>query len=281
MDRFKVVATYFDRDTKNQIDFVSCTATTTNPLCFANGGPPLWATEDNIAPRPRPTASSLKQGRPPARLVVPGQPHLDRYGERLPGNANRKKLTRRSEHQANIQATSPCPTRPRSPAPSAMSATATTTPATPSVLQSCTLLDLKASYPVNETFEVYGRVENAFDDDYETTRNYSLPGRGAIMSVSAPSSGTRRRRSSSATAAVWPRRGGAFPDAPAPWLDLSTGINPRPWKGRGPRRRARLPAWIRRRSAALEAAARACSGSAPIASPPCRGRGGAPAPCRA
>lgn len=29
---------------------------------------------------------------------------------------------------------------------------------------------------------------------------------------------------------AWARR--AFPDAPAPWLDLSTGINPRPWPGR-------------------------------------------------
>ena len=25
---------------------------------------------------------------------------------------------------------------------------------------------------------------------------------------------------------------GAFPDAPAPWLDLSTGINPRPYRAR-------------------------------------------------
>ena len=48
-----------------------------------------------------------------------------------------------------------------------------------------TLLDLRASYPVNETFEVYGRVENAFDDDYETTRNYGSPGRGVYAGVRA------------------------------------------------------------------------------------------------
>ena len=53
------------------------------------------------------------------------------------------------------------------------------------VLQSYTLLDLRASYPVNETFELYGRVENAFDDDYETTRNYSSPGRGIYAGVRA------------------------------------------------------------------------------------------------
>lgn len=34
-----------------------------------------------------------------------------------------------------------------------------------------------------------------------------------------------------------------FPAAPAPWIDLSTGINPYPWRGRSPRRdeAARLP----------------------------------------
>lgn len=56
---------------------------------------------------------------------------------------------------------------------------------------------------------------------------------------------------------------GAFPDAPAPWLDLSTGINPRPY----PARRAH-PAALRRlpdpeEVAALEAAAAAAFGVSP------------------
>lgn len=56
---------------------------------------------------------------------------------------------------------------------------------------------------------------------------------------------------------------GAFPDAPAPWLDLSTGINPRPY----PARRAD-PAALRRlpdpeEVAALEAAAAAAFGVSP------------------
>ena len=56
---------------------------------------------------------------------------------------------------------------------------------------------------------------------------------------------------------------GAFPDAPAPWLDLSTGVNPRPY----PARRAD-PAALRRlpdpeEVAALEAAAAAAFGVSP------------------
>ena len=50
------------------------------------------------------------------------------------------------------------------------------------------------------------------------------------MSVSAPASDPNLEdflRHGGRLAAA--RR--AFPDAPTPWLDLSTGINPRPWKG--------------------------------------------------
>jgi cobalamin biosynthetic protein CobC len=50
------------------------------------------------------------------------------------------------------------------------------------------------------------------------------------------------------TGAVFLRHGGrlsdaraAWPDAPQPWLDLSTGINPNPWKGRTPHDPRRLP----------------------------------------
>lgn len=75
------------------------------------------------------------------------------------------------------------------------------------------------------------------------------------MSVSAPSSDLPG-------AEEFLRHGGrlaaaraAFPEAPAPWLDLSTGINPRPWKGA----RASLTSLARlpdpEETAALEAAA--------------------------
>jgi len=71
-------------------------------------------------------------------------------------------------------------------------------------------------------------------------------------------------------AGVFLRHGGrlaaaraAFPDAPAPWLDLSTGINPRPWKGARATAQAlsRLP--DPEETAALEAAAARAFGVAP------------------
>ena len=48
-----------------------------------------------------------------------------------------------------------------------------------------TLVDLRASYPINNTLEVYGRVENAFDENYQTILNYGTPGRGAFLGLRA------------------------------------------------------------------------------------------------
>jgi cobalamin biosynthetic protein CobC len=53
----------------------------------------------------------------------------------------------------------------------------------------------------------------------------------------------------------------AWPDAPRPWLDLSTGINPKPWRGRVAWDRARLPDPAS--LAALEAAAAQAFGVRP------------------
>ena len=47
------------------------------------------------------------------------------------------------------------------------------------------LVDLRASYPLKDGLEVFGRVENAFDKDYQTILNYGTPGRGAFVGLRA------------------------------------------------------------------------------------------------
>jgi vitamin B12 transporter len=45
------------------------------------------------------------------------------------------------------------------------------------VLDGYTLFDLRASYAVSDSLEVYGRIENAFDEHYEIVKNYGTLGR--------------------------------------------------------------------------------------------------------
>jgi len=50
-------------------------------------------------------------------------------------------------------------------------------------LQSYVLADIRASFPVTQMIEVYGRVENLFDEHYETIFRYGTPGRAAYGGV--------------------------------------------------------------------------------------------------
>ena len=52
-------------------------------------------------------------------------------------------------------------------------------------LKSYVLTDVRIAYPINDTFELYGRVENLFDQKYETLTGYGTLGRGAFAGVRA------------------------------------------------------------------------------------------------
>jgi vitamin B12 transporter len=183
LDRFMASATWFQRRTENQIDFVSC-GTSSNPVCFVNGVRRSGA-YDNTA-RAKAKGVELEGSVDLGPLQVRANYTWTDSENDSPGSVNRgKQLTRRPEHQANINA-------------SYLWASGLTTSAViryvgasfdnvgnTYVLQSYTLVDLHAAWPVNDTFELYGRVENVFDDEYETIRNYGAPGRGAYVGVRA------------------------------------------------------------------------------------------------
>jgi len=52
-------------------------------------------------------------------------------------------------------------------------------------LKSYVLTDVRIAYPINDSLEVYGRVENLFDQSYETLYRYGTLGRGAFAGVRA------------------------------------------------------------------------------------------------
>ncbi len=55
----------------------------------------------------------------------------------------------------------------------------------PEVLKAYALVDLRAAYPVTDHFELYGRIENLFDQRYETAYQYGTLGRGAFIGLRA------------------------------------------------------------------------------------------------
>ena len=52
-------------------------------------------------------------------------------------------------------------------------------------LDDYTLLNLNSSYRLNDRMKVYGRLENASNEDYETVSGYGTPGRAFYVGVSS------------------------------------------------------------------------------------------------
>jgi vitamin B12 transporter len=50
-------------------------------------------------------------------------------------------------------------------------------------LEGYILADIRASFPVTHQWEVYGRIENLFDEEYETIFGYGTPRRGAYAGI--------------------------------------------------------------------------------------------------
>ena len=178
-----VAATGFGRETENQIDFVSCAFGSLAAICNP-GGVPRFGYYAN-------TAKTAAHGVELVGAVERGGFTLDAnytwtHTENRSAGANHgKQLARRPEHQANLAATYEWPVGLSTTAAIRYVGASFDNAANSYTLQSHTLLDLRAAYPVSETLEVYGRVDNVLDDSYETARNYGTQGRTATVGVRA------------------------------------------------------------------------------------------------
>ena len=52
-------------------------------------------------------------------------------------------------------------------------------------LEDYTVTNVSATYAVNDDVDAYIRIENLFDEDYQTVRTYNMPGLSAFVGVSA------------------------------------------------------------------------------------------------
>jgi vitamin B12 transporter len=184
--RATVSATYFDRHTKDEIDFFTCLSGAADPLCTGPNGLPRFGYYANIG---RTKARGLElDGRAALTQALTFDANytwLDARND-APGDIDfGDRLARRPEHEANADLTYRWP-NDLSTAVAARYVGARFDDAGNTVrLKSYALWDLRASYPVTPGFEVYGRIENLFDKRYETIAGYGQLGRTAYAGVRA------------------------------------------------------------------------------------------------
>lgn len=178
-DRVTARVTYFDRITRNQAEFFSC-STAPNPLCDRPGTYAYYLSVDRASADGVEAELSV---RPAADLV-------------LSTNYSFVNARDRSGQYAGLQLRR----RPRQSLNSAIDWTpgrfglgATVRVVSDSFddfdnrirLDGYTLVDLRASVAISDQLSLYGRIENLFDEDYVTAATFNSFGRAAYVGVRA------------------------------------------------------------------------------------------------
>lgn len=179
-----VSATWFQRETTNQIDYVSCFSAPADPLCRI-GATTRFGYYSNIARTEAKGIELAGQAKVGPFDLTANYTWTDATNETA-GSANKgNRLARRPEHQGYMSVTHVWTAGPTATLAVRYVGEAFDDAANRNRLEPRALLDLRAAWPVSETFEVYGRVENLFDDQAPSTRGYGELGRFGALGVRA------------------------------------------------------------------------------------------------
>lgn len=174
-------ATWFHRNSRNLINFVSCPfPTPTTGICTNRP----FGTYDNVAKARAQGVELTVALRPVEPLKVQASYSFTDSENRTPGSATfGKNLARRPRQSVNTSIDYRWPFGLSTGATLTHVGTSFDNAANTRKLEGYVLADLRASYPVTKNIELYGRIENLFDDHYETIFRYGTPGRAAYAGV--------------------------------------------------------------------------------------------------
>lgn len=179
----RVSATWFHRKADNEIRFFSCAFGSTTAVCNP-GGVFRFGYYDNIQKTKAQGLELIGEVKPVEGLTITGN-YTYTDAESNSGATKGKQLARRPKTLGNLSATYRWPVGLSTTVAARRVGKTYNNETNTQAVKGYTLVDLRASYPINETLEVFGRVENAFDKDYQTILNYGAPGRGAFVGLRA------------------------------------------------------------------------------------------------
>lgn len=172
-------ATYFRRTSSDLITFVSCAAPLSGICVDRPGG-----TYDNIA-------RTLAQGVEVTLLMQPkdaltfsaSYTYLDAKNRSTDTANFGRDLARRPDHSVTLNADYRWPVGLITGATITAIGDSFDSASNARRLDGYVITDIRASFPINPHFELYGRIENAFNERYQTIYQYGQPGRGAFGGV--------------------------------------------------------------------------------------------------
>jgi len=180
-DRAVVSATYFNRQADNEIRYNGCSTPSTDPLCTVNGAG-RWGYYRNVQKTEAQGVELVGRVDVTERLNVSAN-YTWTDAKSASGATDGKRLTRRPEYMANFAADYAFAFGLKTGVAVRYVGETFNNDTNTVKVDAYTLVDLRASYPINDALEVYGRIENAFDEDYQTVLNYGAPGQGVFGGV--------------------------------------------------------------------------------------------------
>ncbi|MBB6122526.1 vitamin B12 transporter [Sphingobium subterraneum] len=173
-------ATWFDRKTRNLIDFTFCNALNDpSPLCVNTGFGVLFGFYDNVRAAKAHGLELTLTLKPVEALTLQSNYSYVASTDRTTG----LDLQRRPRHSVNSAIDYRWPFGLSTGATITHVGASFDDVANNRKLQGYVLVDLRASFPLTQQLDVYGRVENLFDSEYETARLYGSLGRAAYVGV--------------------------------------------------------------------------------------------------
>ncbi|MHA6722521.1 TonB-dependent receptor plug domain-containing protein [Sphingomonas sp. RS2018] len=179
-DAISVGATYFDRDTTDQIGFNSCSSTSTDPRCFAIGSTTVrrFGYYFNIARAEARGIEAAASVRVAKNLLVDGNFTWAKATDRTPGAATFGRfLARRPRHTANASANYTFDQGGSVGVAARWSGEAFENASNTVRFAPYTLVDLRGDVPISSAVRLFARVENVFDETYVTAAGYGNLGR--------------------------------------------------------------------------------------------------------
>ena len=166
-------ATYFDRDTTNMIDFVSCWGET-SPDCLAR---PDGYYDNFQQTNAHGVELALAAHLTEQLSLTVNYTNMDAENTARGTASFGHSLPRRPDETTNAQVSYEWPAGLTTTVAVQHASRSFDTISNTVVLDGYTLVDFRASFAVSDSLEVYGRIENAFDEEYETVKNYGTLGR--------------------------------------------------------------------------------------------------------
>ncbi|MEJ2411155.1 MAG: TonB-dependent receptor [Novosphingobium sp.] len=161
------------------MNFTNCTSVATHPLC-ADGRFGFYTNVGKVRARGVELGTSVRFG---AFSASANYTYLDAQNM-TPGDSNLgKRLARRPRNTFNGTVSYTWPFKLETAASVHVSGNSYNDAANNQLLKRYTLVDFRLSYPITDKIELYARVENAFDEKYQTVLNYGTYPRTAFGGV--------------------------------------------------------------------------------------------------